>query len=507
MLIDESTDISSRKLLCICARYFSHENNSIKTVFLGLVSVISTTGENLFNAIKQYLEKSGIDIKNCIGFSSDGANNVCGINNSVLSRLRSIKPNLVFVKCICHSLALCCLHANKKLPSNIDYLLSEIARWFKFSSIRQDDFKVLFKLLNDDCIEPSAFITPSSTRWLVKGKCIFVILSQWEELKSYFNLVADKERNFHARIIFDMLSDERNFLYLHFILPIIQDFERVNAAFQATNANLYKIYQDLDVLHRSIKDKIKNKLFGAKFEMCLNNTKLPVKEKEIIKERCLNFLTEANSQLDKRRDDNSVIVTTLELFHPQACLSQVRPNYQDLPKAFHDFVKNEDTTVLSSQYEKLIFINWEKEFNCKIPTESVEFWSTVLKYKNALGEHCFKEFAQVVLNILSLPISNAFVERVFSFVTNAKSKQRNKLSVSTLESILHIKSHLMLNNKCCKDFIVTAEMRKLFNSDMYKTSSQSHPSTSSNTQTSEVGFSIENEIEKEQFEDICALRI
>ena len=290
-----------------------------------------------------------------------------------------------------------------------DFLLSEIARWFKFSSLHQDDFKILFKSLNDGCVEPSKLTTPSSTSWLIKGKCIFAILSQWEELKTYLNLVAGKERNYHGRTIMDMLSDVHNYLYLTFILPHIQDFESVNAAFQATNADPYKVFGDLDVLHKSLQLKIKNKLFGAKLEMCLKDSKLPAENEETIKGRRLYFLIKANSQLDKQRDDNSVIVTTLRLFQPQ-CLSQVRTAYKDFPKSFHDFVKDEDTAKLCSQYEKLPFVNWEKEFKSEIPTETVEFWAAMVKYENALGENCFRELAQIVLNISSVLICNAFVE-------------------------------------------------------------------------------------------------
>lgn len=119
-----------------------------------------------------YLRDNDIDICSCTGFSSDGANNVCGVNNSVLSTLGEKVSNVIFVKCTCHSLALCCEHAFKKLPANLDYLLSEIARWFKLSSLRKEQFKEIFHVMNSDYIQPTRFITLSNTRRLVKGKCI-----------------------------------------------------------------------------------------------------------------------------------------------------------------------------------------------------------------------------------------------------------------------------------------------------------------------------------------------
>lgn len=102
LLIDESTDISVTKHLCLCIRYFS-----LATAFLVIIPVVSTTGQSLFDAICEFLNASDIDIKNCIGLGSDGANNVSGETNSVFSRFRALNPNITFIKCTCHSLALC----------------------------------------------------------------------------------------------------------------------------------------------------------------------------------------------------------------------------------------------------------------------------------------------------------------------------------------------------------------------------------------------------------------
>ena len=243
--------MSVSKLLCLCVKYFSCKENVIKTEFLALLQITSATGESIFNAIKDLFAKIEVNLENCIGFSSDGASNVCGAHNSVLSRLKNVSPGITYIKCTCHSLALCAEYAFKKLPSNLEYLLAEVARWFKCSTLRREDFQQVFSAMNDEYVHPSKFITPSTTRWLVKGKCIFSILSQWHELKAYFSVIGDKEKNYHARVLNEMLADHRNFLYLTFVLPIIQDFEKVNAAFQSTNPNPVKVLEDLSHLQKS----------------------------------------------------------------------------------------------------------------------------------------------------------------------------------------------------------------------------------------------------------------
>lgn len=47
IIIDESTDISIQKHLCILVRFFNESKNEISTGFLGLIPVREATGEKL----------------------------------------------------------------------------------------------------------------------------------------------------------------------------------------------------------------------------------------------------------------------------------------------------------------------------------------------------------------------------------------------------------------------------------------------------------------------------
>ena len=158
------------------------------------------------------------------------------------------------MKCTCHGLALCAQYAFRKLPSNLDYLLSEVARWFKCSIIRRSEYQYIFKTMANESVPQGKFITPSNTRLLVKGKCIFSIVTNWDELYAYFSVISTKD--YHARVLHEMLADKRNYLYLVFALPIIQDIEKVNAAFQATNADDVKVLEDLKYLRQSIANRV-----------------------------------------------------------------------------------------------------------------------------------------------------------------------------------------------------------------------------------------------------------
>ena len=148
LIIDESTDISANKHLCILVRFFSVLKNEIVTKFMGLILVHEATGENIFHLLGEEIKKCGQSLANCIGFATDGASNMTGCNNSVWTRIKDISPNCVQLKCICHSLALCIENAVSKLPSNIAFLSSEIPHWFCNSSLRRENYIDLFNVIN-----------------------------------------------------------------------------------------------------------------------------------------------------------------------------------------------------------------------------------------------------------------------------------------------------------------------------------------------------------------------
>ncbi|KAK3862369.1 hypothetical protein Pcinc_001950 [Petrolisthes cinctipes] len=371
--------------------------------------------------------------------------------------------------------------------------------------------------MNDEFVQPSKFITPSTTRWLVKGKCIFSILTQWDELKAYFDVINDKDKNYHARVLCEMLADCRNFLYLTFVLPIIQDFEKVNAAFQASNANPIKVFEDLQQLHKSLLvrlyeggstnsgilplDQID---LGVKFDRELMKIKTRLSEEDVnnLKKRCRDFLIEAKSQLEKRLSDNLEIISCINNFCPSKCLSQMRKDYKDIPTHFFD-IHEFDSDKIESQYRKLMMINWKEEFsNGCIPDDAIAFWSVVRTYKNALNENCFEELAVSALNAYCLPLSNATVERIFSHVTNVKTKLRNKLSTVVLSAIIRIKTSLHFSGNCCKDFAVTKRMLSLFNDSMYGASAAS---SSASTSSAPAGSHMSLNYTNEDFDEVIAV--
>ena len=73
----------------------------------------------------------------------------------------------------------------------------------------------------------------------------------------------------------------------------------------------------------------------------------------------------------------------------------------------------------------------------------VEKWATLLKHTHTPNTRALASF------LLSVPITNASVERVFSLMTGCWTDTRNRYSVNLIKSEIQVKSNFTFS---CKDF-------------------------------------------------------
>lgn len=150
LIIDESNDISFTKLLDIAIRYFSDSSKTFVTTFLDLVELSECNADAIYNALKKCLKTHGLELQKLIVVGTDNASVMTGVNNGVYAKLKAEIPQLLLVRCVCHSLQLAVSHAAKEhLPRHLDFLIRECYNWFSHSSLRQVKYKKLYGLIND----------------------------------------------------------------------------------------------------------------------------------------------------------------------------------------------------------------------------------------------------------------------------------------------------------------------------------------------------------------------
>jgi hypothetical protein len=101
---------------------------------------------------------------------------------------------------------------------------------------------------------------------------------------------------------------------------------------------------------------------------------------------------------------------------------------------------------------------------------TVTFWAKVAEVTTADGAAKFGQISKLALAILSLPFSNATVERLFSLMNSTHTKIRNRLHVSTVEALLHIRYGLIRRGETCVTFTPSDDMLANFNSSDASTS-------------------------------------
>ena len=316
----------------------------------------------------------------------------------------------------------------------------------------------------------------------------------WEELRAYFTVAipeTNQESRYKARTLLDMLNDRIIFLYFHFVSPLVTEFERVNAFFQATDADPEEMSKELLSHSKSLQARINDSDgsplpiekvdFGGKFEeetrAFLSSQAHAVSALDKIKElkqRCLLFLMEATDQVKKRLPESHNLFRGLSSLHPMKVLhaKERRPfNQLPLPHLRHEFAEQ-----IEEQYRKILHRDWQEEsvFYGGVPDDTVKFWCGSNRFRNALNQNPFQDLANYALACLTHPVSNAAVERTFSEVTAIKTKSRNRMGLELLKALVIIRNVFHLSGKCCRNLIVTKRMLELFNAaQMYDDSKSS----------------------------------
>lgn len=160
--IDTTQDISVQDQCAVIVRYV---NNSINERLLSIVSVESSTGEAFYSIIKEILLKNNLDIKKCIGNSTDGASNMQGKYRGFSAHMVETIPEHVHVWCYAHilNLVICDITQSSIAAASLFNLLNSIAIFIRESYIRMN----IWNTFNNDN-RRKKLNTIGETRWWAK---------------------------------------------------------------------------------------------------------------------------------------------------------------------------------------------------------------------------------------------------------------------------------------------------------------------------------------------------
>lgn len=350
------------------------------------------------------------------------------------------------------------------LPRNVEFLVRETYNWFSHSSERQSSYAQLYSLINDGH-NPSKIVRACETRWLSIYTAVERLCSQWLELKSHFQVARLKDKCYNAELLFQMYCDEANLTYLLFLKSILSDVSRVNKSFESNEADSTKLLEDLHNLLHSLFRMMVLPSYCMKFDEMMackiedficpkpylgyevesKMDELRKEEQDLVRSRCVGFLTALFKQIRQRMPDNINILKKMSLFAIENALKLInKSSLVELLKGLKKY-SDESITQIETQWQNLTLVKWEAK-------TTAEFWSEVGLYRDSCGANPFQELCVAALSVLSLPHSNAEIERVFSQMNLVKTKQRNKMQVQMMNNILTIRAGLRRLRKECHNY-------------------------------------------------------
>lgn len=472
ILFDETTDIETKKVLSAVVRYVDLKLQKVICTFLGMIEIPDGLAETLAAGVQKLVDLAGLDYKKCQGIGTDNASANVGIYNGARVHLEKLFGKKLFLgRCVNHSIQLAVSEASTLLSEKLEFLIQHTYSWFSKSTKRQQKYTEIYRLLlhgKEGAEKPLKMKRWATTRWLSVYSAIERIVDQYDALKEYFKtertgcVIADT-----LYIYYNDLAVKAQLFYLKRVLkPVWQ----VNMSFQSDNDgfslmnDLQKLILDLGKLilnptarvniltasSTSLSSYIDPSLyFGEACEKILRG----IPDKEIVshvRRKCTNFVLKLIEQLKQRLPDNMALLENIKELSVSRCLRAHRANFlsQDLLSELQ--IPSEKLDMLEIQWCTLSNVHWDSASS----NDGMKLWFEIYNYTNSKGENTYREIAEFAFTILSLPLSNASVERVFSFLNIIKSKLRNRLYISTVDAIIMVKTGLLVKNKNCYNYIL-----------------------------------------------------
>ncbi|XP_068232500.1 uncharacterized protein [Palaemon carinicauda] len=468
VIIDETTDRSTKQM-SIIVQYW--EGNKMQNSFLDLVEIHDSSASGLVKALIQSLETKEIPLENVLAFSSDTTNVMMGEKHSEATIIRELLPNVILVKYPCHLIHLCASYACLKLPKSLEDLCRNIHIHFSLSSKRQDP---LNEFQNFVGAAPHKTLALGQTRWLSLKNCVKRLLEQWEALGSYFTDVAFTDPTDSNDAILESLNDKFTFAYLEFLSYNLSRLNNFNSQFQSEVPNFYCLRKEVRNLIRSICSDFmsipyvkkcdlhaldpKHPLFSSNIVSAENiylgvmamETMRELKQKssahdiKIFYESCLNFLIESVKQIQNRFSLSEPIHAIVQCLNPVNAANLEPKSLAFVFDAIPQLYEYADRSKTDLEWRSHCFI---EELNDQVPCS--QYWDIVFNKKNALNLPCFPNLRVVISVLLSLPFSNASLERFnasmerfFSNFNTTKTPKRTQLKNETVCGLMHMVYHL-----------------------------------------------------------------
>lgn len=498
VFIDETSDISNekRRMFHFFVRYINPETFEVHSQLVKLIDIDVTecNAEKLFNEFKHEMSKLQIPLSNIVSLlCDDNAPIITG--KHFKKRLEEMCENVLILSCPCQSVALIAHVACAKIPNVCEDFLKKVAKYIKSnvkpSHTRSATFRDFCECFRE---KNHAILKLSETRWLSHHACVEKLLEFWDSIKHILEEIIMVEKTKNGENLLYVMQNVDIKAYLLFLKYILRFFNEFNTFFNVVETRIHLLQpKSLDFLteicKKFLKPEILKDLPNVTFRKVENYKALDDitlgKECEeylcqlmtdgytnvvsTIRKNCLQFYVTAAEEIYKKLPVNDIFLKKLKVLLPHVALLNTdrKTSYNDLSfiaatiGGFDKiglkkewFALNVDFTI--TEKKNLLQLNFD------------DMWKQILQSRYPNNEIKYPHLTTLLNSIRSMPNSNADPERIYSFLSNVKTKKRNKLSsaavnaICVLQSALETRGETVLNMKINTDHFSLMSSDKLY---------------------------------------------
>lgn len=465
----DASNVGNVKTYPYSVQYFNVETGISKKL-LDFYEDPFESSKDIFGKIKQVTEENDLKLTQLTAYSADNASVNYGVNNSVFQKLRETNNHLIKANCNCHVINNCVKYALKALSVDIESIVIKTFNEFSSSSTKTEKLKECFLFAS---LEYKNLLRHVPTRWLSLMPALDRLIRSWPAIKQYFLL---KGANECRKEIWDFVSKNLvNFdnngaeeidtckqegiseAYLYFVHNIMSEFQIAILALESNTCTILEIDSVMKKLMNQLQNRLDDKFFGSKNKTLLKN--FSELEKNIFCAEAELFLTRAIQYLKERYNfSEDSLFKKLSVFSLKSEKLFSWEELSLLPELLN-ILSEVDQDGLYTDYccLKEIFQHLQK----KNTISNDKIWAYFFK---KCSNNNMKNFKKIVSFVLSIPVSNAYCERVFSLLNNLYTNDRNRMGMDLIKAELLIR--LNFENDCLnfKNILQTAQGSKLLDS-------------------------------------------
>lgn len=257
--LDESTDVAGQANLLAFVRF--EFNGGIEEELLFCKSLPSTTtGEEIFKCVNDFLTENEIKWSKCVGLTTDGARAMSGAYTGLIGRVKEVAPSVKWTHCSIHREAL----AAKGLDERLKGTLDDAVKIVNFIRSKPKQSRLFAILCDEMGSQHKALLLHCEVRWLSRGKVLSRLFELRDELRLFFMEYDDGVKS--VTKFLEMLHDENWLIQLAYLSDIFSTLNILNLTLQGKDVHKFYVQDKIEANIKKLErwaNKVEQSCFGA----------------------------------------------------------------------------------------------------------------------------------------------------------------------------------------------------------------------------------------------------